>query len=222
MPATSPPQPQRGREANARKPRNAGIRQTWRISCGLGIDKYACGLCDNAFVRYSVLQEVPHGLCAILSQQSLPYSSIDIVMDPLTAIGLVANIAAFVDFGYKVIAAAREIQQSVTGATSGNENIEFLSMKMQALTIDLKSSKPLTAMTADELRLNELVLECHDLSKELTDLLGALKAKSPNSKRHAFGAVLRNIRKKDEKDKLVARLDRCRQQLHLQLSQTSR
>lgn len=143
-------------------------------------------------------------------------------MDPLTAIGLVTNIIAFIDFGYQIVSTAREVHQSVTGEISDNKSIEFLATKLQGLSSDLKSGKPPSAMTADELRLNELVNECQDVSTNLLGLLDSLKAKNPKSKRQAMGAVFRNLRENDQKEKLEARLDRCQQQLHIQLSQTSR
>jgi hypothetical protein len=38
-------------------------------------------------------------------------------MDPISALGLAANIVAFVDFGLKVIKSATEVYRSTVGAT---------------------------------------------------------------------------------------------------------
>ncbi|KAH7311150.1 hypothetical protein BKA65DRAFT_164399 [Rhexocercosporidium sp. MPI-PUGE-AT-0058] len=143
-------------------------------------------------------------------------------MDPLTTISLVANIVAFIDFGYKIVSVAREVHQSSTGTTSDNEDLEFLSTKLQGLAVDLKPGKPGSAMTADELRLAELVDECQEVSTKLLGLLNSLKVKNPKLKRQVIATVFRNMRKTSEKEKLEGRLDRCQQQLHLQLFQTSR
>jgi hypothetical protein len=140
-------------------------------------------------------------------------------MDPLTAIGLVANLITFIDFGCKVVSASRELRES--GTTAENESIEFLTVKLQGLSLDLQSGKPETSMTADELRLQGLVKVCQDISTDLLALLATLKVKS-TSKRRAVGAVIQNIRKADEKQRLEARLETCRHRLHLQLSHTAK
>jgi hypothetical protein len=85
-------------------------------------------------------------------------------MDPLTAIGLVANLITFIDFGCKVVSASRELRES--GTTAENESIEFLTVKLQGLSLDLQSGKPETSMTADELRLQGLVKVCQDISTD--------------------------------------------------------
>ena len=143
-------------------------------------------------------------------------------MDPFTAIGLVANIIDFLDFGYKAISASRELRQSVSGTTAENEGIGFLAAKLHGISLDLRSGKPKTVMTADELRLDDLVGECQNVSTGLLALLDGLKVRKLNSKRSAISAIARNLRKKDERDRLETRLDKCRQQLHLQLSQATR
>ncbi len=78
------------------------------------------------------------------------------------------------------------MHRSVTGATSDIESIDFLSTKMQALAFDLKSGKPASAMTADELRLDELVNECQEVSTKFLELLDRLKVKNSKSKPTQF------------------------------------
>ncbi|KAF4462071.1 P-loop containing nucleoside triphosphate hydrolase [Fusarium albosuccineum] len=145
-------------------------------------------------------------------------------MDPFAAIGLAGNIIAFVDFGFKVVNAAREFKDSASGNTAENEHLKFLTTQIQGLTLTLQNDKLTSDMTLDEQRLDNLVKECQSLSEDLLKLLQTLQVKSPNkkSKREAFGAVFRNLRKKDDKDDLVTRLERCKQQLHLQLSHMTR
>ncbi|KAJ3550300.1 hypothetical protein NM208_g53 [Fusarium decemcellulare] len=145
-------------------------------------------------------------------------------MDPFAAIGLAGNVIAFVDFGFKVVNAAREFKESASGSTAENEHLKFLTTQIQGLTLALKTDKPASDMTLDEQRLDNLVKECQSLSEDLLKLLHTLQVKSPNkkSKREAIGAVFRNLRKKDEKDDLVTRLERCKQQLQLHLSHMDR
>lgn len=141
-------------------------------------------------------------------------------MDPFSAISLVASIIAFVDFGTELISAAREI--SITGMTKTNAQIEFLSTNMEALLIDLETRKPASAMSVDELRLSKLAEECQGISQDLRKLLDKIRARDPKSKRQRFASIVKDVWMKNEKQDLEDRLDKCRQQLHLQLSQSSR
>jgi len=143
-------------------------------------------------------------------------------MDPFSAIGLAGNILAFIDFGFKTLAVAREVYGSPAGQTAGHAEIELLASQARDLMADLKLRKPTSEMGPDELRLQQVAAECGRISDELLLLLSKLKAARPGSKRDSLGAVWRNIRKKDEKQRLEQRLDQCRLQLSLQLSQKSR
>lgn len=144
-------------------------------------------------------------------------------MDPLSAIGLVSSVITFIDFGYEVISAAREVRASATGTTTANKHIEFLNTRMEAVATDLVAAKSSRGdMSADARQLTELADTCLQLTNELNKLLGKLRANNPRSKRQVLSTIVQNVRKKDEKKELEARLDQCRQQLHLQLSHTTR
>ncbi len=142
-------------------------------------------------------------------------------MDPFSAIGLAGNIIAFIDFGFKTISAAREIYKAPSGATAEDVHLGMLTSTGMALALDLKYRKPLSEMTSGELRLQELADECCRVSDGLLLLLGNLKAAKPHSKRESLRAILRRIWKKSEEEVLRKRLDGCKQQLLLQLSQNS-
>lgn len=144
-------------------------------------------------------------------------------MDPLSAISLVSSVITFIDFGYEIISAAREVRSSVTGTTTANNHMEFLNTRMEAVATDLVAAKSTQgSMSADARRLTELADKCLELSNDLKKLLDKLRANNPKSKRQVFSAILQNVRKKDQKRDLEARMDQCRQQLHLQLSHTTR
>jgi hypothetical protein len=143
-------------------------------------------------------------------------------MDPFSVIGVVASIVTFVDVGYKVLAEYKRLEGSVGGATAENENIESLTTRLQSVSLDLQPGKPESSMTADEFRLNGLAKECDGVSAELLLLLEDLKAKDPKSRRQRIRTSFQAVLKKGERDRLTARLDKCQQLLHLQLSQTAR
>ncbi|POS72344.1 hypothetical protein DHEL01_v209263 [Diaporthe helianthi] len=142
-------------------------------------------------------------------------------MDPISAIGLVSSVITFIDFGYELISAAREVRASASGTTSANDHIEFLNTRMEAVASDLKVANSSPVASADR-RLTDLADKCLQLSNDLKKLLDKLRAKNPKSKRQVLSSIVKNVRKKDEKKELEARLDQCRQLLHLQLSQSTR
>ncbi|KAL1882804.1 hypothetical protein Daus18300_000442 [Diaporthe australafricana] len=144
-------------------------------------------------------------------------------MDPLSAIGLVSSVITFIDFGYEVISAAKEVHASATGTTKANEHTGFLNTRMKTVANDLANARTNPgAMSADKRRLIELADKCLGLSNDLETLLDKLKAKDPKSKRQVLSSIVQNLRKQDKKRELEARLDQCREQLHLQLSHTAR
>jgi hypothetical protein len=143
-------------------------------------------------------------------------------MDPFSAIGLAGNIITFLDFGYKVVSAARYIHSSPAGLAEENESLEFLSKKMEYVATSLRPKASRRGVTADEIQLEELAGECHRLSHRLLELLNWLKATKPNSKRASIRAAWRNMRHRDEKLDLEKSLDQCRQQLHLHLTLAAR
>ncbi|KAF4456856.1 hypothetical protein F53441_1067 [Fusarium austroafricanum] len=145
-------------------------------------------------------------------------------MDPLTAISLVANIITFVDFGFKVVNDAGEIKESASGTTAENEHLNFLTTQIQGHTQALQMYVPVSTSNSDEQRLDELIRECQSLSGDLLKLLQTLQVNnsSKKSKRESISAAFRNFRKKDEKNDLLARLGRCQEQLHLQISHIDR
>ncbi|KAK4645806.1 hypothetical protein QC761_204800 [Podospora bellae-mahoneyi] len=140
-------------------------------------------------------------------------------MDPLTSISLVANVAAFVDFGFKIVSAAREVQSSTSGTTATNVNAEVLTINFRTVVANIKGSRLAGNSQLDEARLAALVDECERLSDELLGLLDSLRARKPGSKRHVFVIAWRNMMKRGEKEVLEARLDRCRNQLQLEIAQ---
>ncbi|KAK4198922.1 hypothetical protein QBC40DRAFT_88698 [Triangularia verruculosa] len=140
-------------------------------------------------------------------------------MDPLTSLSLVANIAAFVDFGFKIVAAARQVKSSATGTTTTNANAEVLTINLRAIAAKIKDSRFTGDSASNDPRLSSLVAECERLSEELLRLLSSLKAKKPGSRRHVLSIAFRNMMKRSERDELEARLDRCRNQLQLEIAQ---
>ncbi|KAI1800955.1 hypothetical protein F4811DRAFT_564394 [Daldinia bambusicola] len=138
-------------------------------------------------------------------------------MDPFAAIGLAGNIVTFVDFGFKLIFTAKNIYKSESGSSTDNEDLSFMTQRLQQLTGELKGARSVGSSSQQNVRLCEVAIECEGVSVELATLFDKLKVKNPKSKRHALKAAARNWWKGDQKSELEKRLDRCKQQLSLEL-----
>lgn len=144
-------------------------------------------------------------------------------MDPLSAIGLISSVITFIDFGYEIVSASEEVRASTTGTTKANDHLEFLNTRMKSVAGDLAAAKLHSGyMSVDQMRMVEVANKCLELSDDLQKLLDKLKANNPNSKRQVLSAITRNVRNKNKKKDLEARLDQCHQLLQLQLSHASR
>ncbi|KAK7710806.1 hypothetical protein SLS64_005711 [Diaporthe eres] len=143
-------------------------------------------------------------------------------MDPFSAIGLAGNIVGFLDFGFKLLSKAREIQASGSGTAAANENLASLTQHFQRVTASLRGQKVSGALTGDDVAIQELAAECDSVAIELMELVDSLRARTSKSKRESLRAAFREWRKGDQKDELQPRLDRCRSQLNLQLTSLMR
>jgi hypothetical protein len=142
-------------------------------------------------------------------------------MDPFTAISLAGNLVAFLDVGFRLLSKAKEIHSSTSGASSDNENLDSMTHRLQEVTSRLQS--PISdSKSTEQKALYQLALECHGLSDKLLQLLDELKAKNPKSKRESLRIAFRGMRLKSDRDDLERRLNRCREQLNLELCSISR
>lgn len=145
-------------------------------------------------------------------------------MDPFAAIGLAGNITAFLEFGYNVLSKAKDIRKSATGASSSNQALASMTQRLQDVTSSLLVSGTTAAARSNSESLAQLAAECHEASQDLLNLLEKLRALDSTSKWSTLKAALRETsrKKKDEVHELEKRLDRCRQQLSLELVSLSR
>ncbi|KAI1471225.1 uncharacterized protein F4812DRAFT_170803 [Daldinia caldariorum] len=138
-------------------------------------------------------------------------------MDPFAAIGLAGNIITFVDFGIGLISTAKNIYKSKSGTSVDNEYLSSMTQRLRQLTDELKGAGSVGSSSQQNSRLRGVAIECEGVSVELATLLDKLKTNNPRSKRHALKAAARNWWKSDQKSELEKRLDRCKQQLGLEL-----
>jgi hypothetical protein len=137
-------------------------------------------------------------------------------MDPVSALGLAANILAFIDFGVKIVSTAKHIHDSGTGVTREDEARQIAATQMQLIASKLLLS-PSPPLDAQQAALCQLAEQCRILSQRILALYEKIKPKDAQSKRQSFRAALKSKIHEKEKQDLQDSLSNCRSQLHLQL-----
>ncbi|KAI0116206.1 hypothetical protein F4776DRAFT_666527 [Hypoxylon sp. NC0597] len=143
-------------------------------------------------------------------------------MEALAAIGLASNILQFIDAGYKVLSASKEMYGAGHEASQSNKDIESITQEMKRLGLSLNKGVPALQRTEEDEALLRLTAECERWSNDMLALLDRLRNKNPDSKLKAIKAGWKNYRNQGERDRLEKGLDTCRKQLALQLTSMSR
>lgn len=137
------------------------------------------------------------------------------MVDPVTAIGLVGNILALVDFSFKLFASAKAIYSSSSDASPDNQVLQLITndihTRCQAITKDKNASPQLQILATESLEIAQ------DLLRLIHKVPSASKSKR-SRKLNCFLVALYDVAKKGEIDKLFRRLERLNSQIrsHLQ------
>jgi hypothetical protein len=142
-------------------------------------------------------------------------------MDPITAIGLAANILQFIDYGAKVVTGAIEIYGSASGNTQESRNSETIVTEMRLFAAKLQPPEN-GQLSGEERALCKLATECQSLAKQILDLLEKIKPKSRKSKGSSLIAGLKTKMYEGERRRLGLQLSNCRAQSDLQLNYLTR
>jgi hypothetical protein len=135
-------------------------------------------------------------------------------MDPLTALGLAANILQFIDFSWTLVNSAKEVYGSKTGATRENSDLTNTISRLDDVTTELGTP---ASLDPQQQSLCMLSAQCQILSKELRDILVSLTAR-PDSKVGSARVAWKSWRKKDKITSLRGRLNEYRNQILLELA----
>ncbi|KAI0811519.1 hypothetical protein GGR55DRAFT_678339 [Xylaria sp. FL0064] len=136
-------------------------------------------------------------------------------MDPFSAIGFASNILSFIDFGWKVITEAREIYNSASGTTSGNQTLETTTQDVKGLCAAITAH---SVASADDLQ--QIAQECKRVADELLAVLRKSTLPKHASKRLAkCRSLLIAARKQFDKGELDAISNRLQ---HLQIQLVTR
>jgi predicted transcriptional regulator len=140
-------------------------------------------------------------------------------MEGLAALGVAANIFQFIEYGLKIVREAKRLKET---QGTPNATLEQSTYQLKAIVQTIERQTPAKAPTEEQKVLASLSYECLTLSNELLELLETLKAQNPSSFRNRVRTILKNRYRAEEKQDLEARLEQCKDQLHLQLSSIAR
>lgn len=145
-------------------------------------------------------------------------------MEPLSAIGLAANIIQFVEVGINITSGAVEIYRSTDGSTSEDATLQAVAAELKNWSFQFSTQSCSSAQSEEEKAIYRLSSECQKISKDLLELITKTKTKPKDkgSKRAATSAAIKENWYKDDKRKLQNRLETCRNQLATQLGSLDR
>jgi hypothetical protein len=91
-------------------------------------------------------------------------------LDPLSALRLASNIISLVDFGVRVLAKSRELQQSATGRLVEHQEFHVAADRLRQIQESLDRSQRTVSsrcyLSRAELALQEITIECQTISVE--------------------------------------------------------
>ena len=143
-------------------------------------------------------------------------------MDPISSLGLVANIFEVISFASDLVSAGNKIYRSSHGALDKNVTAEQLADDLRKLTGGLSESqaKWMQArgngqLDADEVRLRNICERCNETAVELNVQLQKLKVQDGTKFRRlrSYRQAIVSVWREDEVEKVASRLDKYQREL---------
>ncbi|KAF4897842.1 hypothetical protein CGCF415_v011006 [Colletotrichum fructicola] len=138
-------------------------------------------------------------------------------MNPLTALGLVANIVPFIEIAANVLRTAKEIHDSESGGLEDNVNLEKYATQPNQHYSNLLAPDSADLVGEDK-ELCALAAECRKLAQDLLDVLERIKPTDRSSKWQSLRSAVKNMWRSKDKEILEKRLELCRTQVEAQLN----
>lgn len=131
-------------------------------------------------------------------------------MNPLTGLGLAANILQFIDFTTKIISASVDLYQSGSGAKAEYFEAESFAIHLRELAdkMILPETSGHGVFKDEGKALKSIATQCREIADELLDVLQDLKVKEPHARWQSFYQALRSEWKQNTIEKLQQRLSR--------------
>jgi hypothetical protein len=115
------------------------------------------------------------------------------MMDPLSAVGLAANVAQFIGYGYQLLAKSKEIRTSTASALRENVDAELIAKDLKATLTRLQAATSSPFPPLEDLRTG-----CITVIDELLETLEDLKVNGKKGKWKSFKAAIKTIRAKEK------------------------
>jgi hypothetical protein len=141
-------------------------------------------------------------------------------MDPLSAIGLAANILQFIDFGCQLFRDTKEIHRSTQGTTNENVELRDITQSLSRLSQDLSAPVPdsQSPYFQIEKEIRTLALQSKSIADELIATIPFLDPNATSHRRwRSFLQAIHTVWDKSKISTLRQRLDNIRNILSTQL-----
>jgi hypothetical protein len=137
-------------------------------------------------------------------------------MDPLTTLGLLANIIQLIDFGTRAVRNAQDIYRSGSGSTDANTALAAGVNDMKSLSSKLMVSAS-SPRSDEEKDVSALALEFQHSAEDLLEFLAKLKPKKIKSRFSSAKSALKATWYEKDKQELEQRVRDCQSRLEIQL-----
>jgi CHASE3 domain sensor protein len=137
-------------------------------------------------------------------------------MDPMSALGLAANIVQFVDFGSKLLERANEIRKSASGQLEEHTELETITKSLARASHEFELSVARNKnrqLTFNDESIQAICRDSQVVADKLLDALNKLKSQEKGRKWVSAVHALKSMWGQEEIDSLKGRLDGFRQQL---------
>jgi hypothetical protein len=141
------------------------------------------------------------------------------MLDPLTAVGLVANVLQFVDFGIKVVSKGQEIYRSAEGLPLNYLDFKAISRDLGLLTGQIErslNSASRSNLSPEDEELASLSKECYEIARELSEAVKPLSTRPVSGPGRVFKSARQGFKviwNKDKVDGIAERLRNYREAL---------
>ena len=137
------------------------------------------------------------------------------VLDPLTALGLAANVVQFLDYGSKILSKAFELYKE--GSSAEHDHLNEITQSLKNMTLSFLSNLPSGRPTDHQKGLADLATSCTRDAQELLDLIGELRVTGKHRVLKSIEKATRSNLQRDKIKALEKRLQNYRSELALQL-----
>ena len=142
-------------------------------------------------------------------------------MDPISALGLAANVVQFIDIGCKLFSKSHALYKSATGVSVEDWELENIASSIGQLAESTIARMPpngsIPGLPQNEQTLYNIAFACKNLADELKTMLKPLRIEDADegSSRQwkAFVVAIRKMKKAGKIDAMAKRLDNLGRQL---------